>query len=153
MSSGRRVSYIPPGERKSGIPEATEMPAPVKTPMDWHSSDRMNRANDLTSLGKWRLLEADTDMILRAFLRAGAGRTDTMLMDLCRRMDRVKGEVIIPGKKETNDSATAQKFQSSVSTTNHKRELNPFFHRISLYCGLIPQLGASLDLFFFRRKS
>ena len=67
-------------------------------------------------------------------------------------MDRVKGEVIIPGKKETNDSATAQKFQSSVSTTNHKRELNPFFHRISLYCGLIPQLGASLDLFFFSKK-
>ena len=113
----------------------------------------MNRANDLTSLGKWRLLEADTDMILRAFLRAGAGRTDTMLMDLCRRMDRVKGEVIIPGKKETNDSATAQKFQSSVSATSHKRELNPFCHRNLLYCGLIPQLGASLDLFFFRRKS
>ena len=30
-SSGRSVSYMPPGERKSGIPADTETPAPLST--------------------------------------------------------------------------------------------------------------------------
>ena len=29
-SSGRSVSYMPPGDLKSGMPQATETPAPVK---------------------------------------------------------------------------------------------------------------------------
>lgn len=33
-SSGLSVSYMPPGDLKSGIPEETETPAPVSTTTD-----------------------------------------------------------------------------------------------------------------------
>jgi len=38
-NSGIRVSYIPPADLKSGIPEATETPAPVKIDIDFISLD------------------------------------------------------------------------------------------------------------------
>ena len=38
------LTHIPPGERKSGMPEATETPAPVKMQTDVHSGERMRRA-------------------------------------------------------------------------------------------------------------
>lgn len=51
MSSGRRVSYIPPGERKSGIPDETEMPAPERMMMELHCGEVINRAMPARSLG------------------------------------------------------------------------------------------------------
>ena len=49
MSSGRSVSYMPPGDRKSGIPAAQLTPAPVSTTTRWHASLARYAATPLTS--------------------------------------------------------------------------------------------------------
>mmetsp|Transcript_28665 Transcript_28665/g.64222 ORF Transcript_28665/g.64222 Transcript_28665/m.64222 type:complete len:296 (-) Transcript_28665:590-1477(-) len=44
-NSGLRVSYRPVfADRKSGMPELTEMPAPARTTIDWHMSELMKSA-------------------------------------------------------------------------------------------------------------
>ena len=50
ISSGRSVSYMPPGDRKSGIPAATETPAPVRIAIERHSPERMKRATEARSV-------------------------------------------------------------------------------------------------------
>jgi hypothetical protein len=47
---------MPPGLRKSGIPEATETPAPVKKAMDWHSGFNMSLAKLVISTGVGSLM-------------------------------------------------------------------------------------------------
>ena len=42
--SGRNVSYNPPGDLKSGIPDATLTPAPVKVQIDRHFGCKMYSA-------------------------------------------------------------------------------------------------------------
>ena len=49
MSSGRSVSYMPPGDRKSGMPAAQLTPAPVNTTTFWHASLARYAATPLTS--------------------------------------------------------------------------------------------------------
>jgi hypothetical protein len=48
-NSGRKVSYIPPADLKSGIPAATDIPAPVKKATFLHASDWRNAATPATS--------------------------------------------------------------------------------------------------------
>ena len=49
MSSGRSVSYRPPGDLKSGMPAAQLTPAPVNTTTFWHASLARYAATPLTS--------------------------------------------------------------------------------------------------------
>ena len=49
MSSGRSVSYMPPGDLKSGIPAAQLTPAPVSTTTRWHASLARYAATPWTS--------------------------------------------------------------------------------------------------------
>ena len=49
MSSGRSVSYMPPGDLKSGMPAAQLTPAPVNTTTFWHASLARYAATPLTS--------------------------------------------------------------------------------------------------------
>ena len=48
-SSGRSVAYMPPGDRKSGIPAATDIPAPVSTTTLRQLSEAMNSAREASS--------------------------------------------------------------------------------------------------------
>lgn len=50
-NSGRKESYIPPGLRKSGIPLATETPAPVRMAMERHSGFNISLARLAISTG------------------------------------------------------------------------------------------------------
>ena len=49
INSGRKVSYMPPGDRKSGMPAAQLTPAPVNTTTFWHASLARYAATPLTS--------------------------------------------------------------------------------------------------------
>jgi hypothetical protein len=55
---------MPPGERKSGIPEATEMPAPFKMAMDLHSDERMKRAKPAISAGAFLMNDDEMMMMM-----------------------------------------------------------------------------------------
>lgn len=50
---------MPPAERKSGIPEATETPAPVKNAMDLHFSLKMSFARLAISTGVVSLISSN----------------------------------------------------------------------------------------------
>ena len=45
-NSGRSVAYMPPGDRKSGIPAATDIPAPVSTTTLRQLSEAINSARE-----------------------------------------------------------------------------------------------------------
>eukprot|EP00285_Hemiselmis_virescens_P000793 CAMPEP_0173408794 /NCGR_PEP_ID=MMETSP1356-20130122/70642_1 /TAXON_ID=77927 ORGANISM="Hemiselmis virescens, Strain PCC157" /NCGR_SAMPLE_ID=MMETSP1356 /ASSEMBLY_ACC=CAM_ASM_000847 /LENGTH=109 /DNA_ID=CAMNT_0014370157 /DNA_START=448 /DNA_END=777 /DNA_ORIENTATION=- len=53
LSAGS-VAYMPPGDLKSGMPAATEMPAPVRKDTFLHASEAINLATPEASAGLMR---------------------------------------------------------------------------------------------------
>jgi len=49
ISSGRSVSYMPPGERKSGMPAPDDIPAPVSNATERQSAEPRNLATPARS--------------------------------------------------------------------------------------------------------